>query len=211
MPVATFTCTLGTCPISLAYVHYRPTIPGNAFMIGAFSLLTPLALFLGIRYKTALYTSVFVAGLVGEVVGYAGRILLHQNPFSKPAFLTYLICLTLAPVFMTAAIYLTLARVVVLYGERLSFVKPRSYTYIFTGFDVVALAVQAAGGAIAALAEETPDVWHFLTIFPRLGFACSPVASFRSKKERTSSLRAYQCKSRASWPSSSSLPILHGK
>lgn len=127
-------------------------------MIAAFSILIPPAIYLGHRYKTGLYTGVLVTGLLGEIIGYAGRIMLNSNPFTKNAFLIYLICLTLAPVFMTAAIYLTFSRFVVLYGENISFVRPRSYTFIFTGFDIAALVVQAAGGAIAAVAEEAVDV-----------------------------------------------------
>ena len=64
--------------------------------------------------------------------------------------LSYLICLTIAPVFLTAAIYLCLARIVVLYGEVNSRLKPRTYTIMFVTFDFTSLVFQAIGGAIAA-------------------------------------------------------------
>jgi hypothetical protein len=43
----------------------------------------------------------------------------------------YLIPLTIGPILLAAAIYLCLARLVVVYGEHLSAMKPRSYTLIF--------------------------------------------------------------------------------
>lgn len=153
-----FICTLATCPLKYGYVHYRPSIPGNAFMIAAFGILIFPALFLGVRYKTGLYTGVFVTGLVGEIIGYGARILMNNDPFNKDYFIMYLICLTLAPVFLSAAVYLNLGRIVVAYGEHISRIQPRTYTYIFSGFDFVALVIQAAGGAIAAIAVLKPKV-----------------------------------------------------
>lgn len=70
-------------------------------------------------------------GLALEVLGHTGRVLMHYNPFLKSHFLLYLIPLTLGPVFFAAAIYLCLARLVVVYGQLLSAMKPRSYTLIF--------------------------------------------------------------------------------
>lgn len=184
-------------------------------MIAAFAVLIPLAIYLGTRYKTGLYTSVFVTGLVGEIIGYIGRIMLHQNPFSKNAFLTYLICLTLAPVFMTAAIYLTLSRIIVLYGENISFIRPRWYTFIFTGFDIAALAVQAAGGGIAAIAEESIQVivFHLLKEKSRRSLCprTYPSVLYRSRKEPTFSSPASRCKSQVWWPSSRSVHTSRGK
>jgi hypothetical protein len=127
-------------------------------MLAAFALLAPASLYLGVRYRTKLFAGVFVTGILSEIVGYAGRILLHSDPFEKNYFLIYLICLTLGPTFVAAAIYLTLARIVVAYGENISRIKPRSYTLLFSGFDIVALVVQATGGGMAAVAWKKVDV-----------------------------------------------------
>jgi hypothetical protein len=127
-------------------------------MLAAFALLAPASLYLGVRYRTKLFAGVFVTGILSEIVGYAGRILLHSDPFEKNYFLIYLICLTLGPTFVAAAIYLTLARIVVAYGENISRIKPRSYTMLFSGFDIVALVVQATGGGMAAVAWKKVDV-----------------------------------------------------
>lgn len=93
-------------------------------------------------------------GLVGEIIGYTGRLLLNQNPFDPTGndFLIYLVDLTIAPAFLSAAVYLCLARIVVVYGAHLSRFRPRTYTLIFCGFDLFSLILQAAGGGIASSA-----------------------------------------------------------
>lgn len=62
----------------------------------------------------------------------------------------YLICLTIGPAFIAASIYLCLGRIVVIYREDISRIRPRNYTIFFMGCDFVSLVVQAIGGGIAA-------------------------------------------------------------
>ena len=61
----------------------------------------------------------------------------------------YIISLTIGPAFFSAAIYLCLARIVVLYGEDLSRVTPRTYTITFITCDIIAFVLQATGGGFA--------------------------------------------------------------
>lgn len=89
-------------------------------------------------------------GLACESTGYVARLLLNGNPFMRIYFLIYLIALTLGPVFFAAAIYLCLGRIVVVYGEELSYLKPRTYTILFLTCDFISLVVQGIGGGIAA-------------------------------------------------------------
>lgn len=69
----------------------------------------------------------------------------------------YLICLTIGPAFLAAAIYLCLGRIVVVYGLDVSRVKPRTYSILFITCDFLSLALQAAGGALAATADTRAD------------------------------------------------------
>lgn len=62
----------------------------------------------------------------------------------------YILCVTIGPAFLSAAIYLCLARVVVVFGEHVSRLRPRTYTITFMICDLVALLLQAAGGALAS-------------------------------------------------------------
>jgi hypothetical protein len=69
-------------------------------------------------------------------------------------FHSYLICLTIAPVFISASIYLCIARIISLYGEDLSFFKPRTIALVFMTSDFCSLVLQAAGGGIADTAAD---------------------------------------------------------
>ncbi|KAL5041711.1 hypothetical protein BDW71DRAFT_162784 [Aspergillus fruticulosus] len=146
-------CTLDTCPLSLGMVQYLPILWCQILFMAIFGAAIIPQLGLGIRYKTWTFMVAMILGLIGEVVGYGGRIMLNKNPFKLDGFLMYLVSLTIAPAFFTAAIYLTLSRIVVTYGEKVSYFKPRTYTITFITFDIIALILQAAGGAMASTAE----------------------------------------------------------
>jgi hypothetical protein len=162
-----FVCHLGTCNITeWGYVHYQSSVPRNVLFLILVDALGLAQLILGKYHKTGLVCVAMLFGLASESSGYIARILLHYNPLSKVYFMWYLICLTLGPAFIAAAIYICLGRIVVVYGEEISRIKPRSYTVFFMGCDFIALCVQTAGGAIAASATITnrPMVLYILFI-----------------------------------------------
>ncbi|KII88204.1 hypothetical protein PLICRDRAFT_110372 [Plicaturopsis crispa FD-325 SS-3] len=146
-------CTLALCPISEGQITYQPNLIGNGIFLGVFGLAFFLQLFLGTWKRTWGYMVGLLLGLALEIVGYVARIQLHNNPFSSDAFLMYIICLTIGPAFLSGAIYLCLARIVVLYGEELSRIRPRTYTITFIFFDIVALVLQALGGGMLSGTE----------------------------------------------------------
>lgn len=71
---------------------------------------------------------------------------------------SYLTTLTIAPAFLAASIYLTLARIIPIYSLTLSRFKPRTYTVLFVTFDIIALLLQAAGGATASGDTDTDTI-----------------------------------------------------
>lgn len=148
-----YLCTLETCDLSLATFNYIPTLPGNAIYVVIFFAFLIGQLGLGIKFKTWGYMTAMVLGLLLEVVGYGGRIMIHNNPFNGDAFLISLVTLTIAPAFLTASIYLCLGRIINVYGENLSYFQSRTYTIVFCTFDFICLILQAAGGAIASMAK----------------------------------------------------------
>lgn len=148
-------CTLATCDLTLANLTYLPSLPGNAFFAACFSIFLIAQIYLGIRYKTWGFMAAMALGLTGELIGYVGRIMMHNNPFSQDNFLTYLVCLTLSPALLSAAVYLCLARIVVVYGEHASRFKPRTYTILFCSCDFLSLLLQAIGGAIASVSNDS--------------------------------------------------------
>lgn len=151
-------CTLSTCDLTLAHFTYIPNLGGNAFLAALFGVCCLAQIGLGIRYKTLGFMIAAICGLALEVIGYASRILMHQNPFSKNDFLIYLVCLTIAPAFLSACIYLCLARIIVVYGEDISRFQSRIYTILFCTCDFIALLLQAIGGAIASTANDYTTV-----------------------------------------------------
>ncbi|KUL87018.1 hypothetical protein ZTR_05693 [Talaromyces verruculosus] len=147
-------CTLSTCDLTLAHFTYIPNLGANAFLAALFGVCALIQFGLGIRYKTWGFLIAAICGLALEIIGYAGRIMINQNPFDKTNFLIYLVCLTIAPAFLSACIYLCLARIVVVYGENLSRFRPRFYTIVFCTCDFISLLLQAIGGAIASIATD---------------------------------------------------------
>jgi hypothetical protein len=146
-------CTLETCCLAQSPFNYRPTYGGNLFFTVFFAVFILPQLGLGISYRTWGFMVGMICCLILEVLGYAGRILLHNNPFDGNAFLLYLITLTIAPVFISAAIYLCLTRMIGLYGAHLSRFKPRTIAVVFMTSDFLSLLLQAIGGALADTAN----------------------------------------------------------
>lgn len=66
----------------------------------------------------------------------------------------YLVPLTVSPALLTGGIYVCLSRVVVAVGADYSRIRPKMYTYIFVGCDLLSLVLQSIGGAIASMARK---------------------------------------------------------
>lgn len=67
--------------------------------------------------------------------------------------ISYIICITIAPVFFSAAIYIILSRIILHYGRQFSRFTPKTVSLTFMTFDFIALVLQAVGGAIADTAS----------------------------------------------------------
>lgn len=80
-------CKLGKCPEEWQTMEYRPNIPGNVIYMIFFVALFGGQMWFGIRNKTWTYIGTMCAGILGEIVGYIGRIMLNLNPFIMNNFL----------------------------------------------------------------------------------------------------------------------------
>ncbi|PGH00046.1 hypothetical protein AJ79_08317 [Helicocarpus griseus UAMH5409] len=96
-------------------------------------------------------------GCIAEAIGYVGRLMLHENPFDNIGFQIQICTLIIAPSFFSGAIYLTLKHICLALGPHLSLVRPKLYTWLFIGFDLLSLTLQGAGGGIAATAKTKED------------------------------------------------------
>lgn len=131
-------CTLDLCPIEASILQYQPSIPGNAVIAALFGVSMLIHLAQGLKWRQWSFMICMILGCLDQIIGYVGRILLSQNPFSFNAFIIqigeyfvivpratlnykkhcilikvefiYLVCITTAPVFFCAAIYVLLLR-----------------------------------------------------------------------------------------------------
>lgn len=80
-------CTPSTCCLAQGMMTYLPTVAGNGFYLACFALLLLAQTGLMIKYRIWSFGTWFCVGLLGEILGYAGRIMLHRDIFSFNAFL----------------------------------------------------------------------------------------------------------------------------
>lgn len=158
--LATRECTPETCPTS--YAQYQPALAGNAFMIAAFAALVPVNLYAGARYKTPLYAALMVSGLLLEILGHVGAVLLRTDTTSHGFFSLYMMGTLFGPTLLGSANYLVLPRVMVLYSEGFSLIsRPICFSIAFAAIDIFTLAFQSTGVAFASGTGSADEVHPF--------------------------------------------------
>ncbi|KAL8936617.1 MAG: hypothetical protein Q9216_004832 [Gyalolechia sp. 2 TL-2023] len=150
-------CTAVTelCVVEATTYGYRPDLGANIFFLVIFGVLGGIQLLQGFRWRTWTFVIAMALGCLTEVVGYIGRMLMNDNPWSSVGFNMQICCIIIAPAFYSAAIYLTLKHIVLTLGSQYSLLKPQWYTWIFIACDLLSLILQGAGGGIAASASST--------------------------------------------------------
>lgn len=82
----TANCTLPACPVELSIYGYRASLPFSAVVIALYSLCAAAQVYLGWRYKTWSFMVLTVLGCFAEILGFAGRIMMWQNPWNSSGF-----------------------------------------------------------------------------------------------------------------------------
>jgi len=82
----TANCTLPACPVELSIYGYRASLPFSAVMIALYSLCAAAQATLGWRYKTWSFMTAMLVGCFVEILGFAGRIMMWQNPWDSAGF-----------------------------------------------------------------------------------------------------------------------------
>lgn len=142
------------CPVSGTLYGYAPNLGANAFFAALFAILLIAQIIIGSWTRTWTYMLAVGLGVFGEMTGYIGRLIMHNNPWSNGGFEMQICCLVLAPSFLAAGIYLTLKHMVLYCGPEYSRLKARWYPWIFVGSDLGSIIVQAIGGGVAASAKN---------------------------------------------------------
>lgn len=145
-------CTYATCSIAdYGQLRYIPSLAGNSFYLAIFCLAFLAQIVLGIRYRTWGFMVGMLGGTALEIMGYVARVQLHYDDFNNTYFIIYLVGLTIGPAFYSGAIYICLARIIAVYGSKLSWLSPQTITWTFVSFDFLSLVLQAGGGALTSL------------------------------------------------------------
>ncbi|KAH7329366.1 RTA1 like protein-domain-containing protein [Stachybotrys elegans] len=147
-------CTLSVCPVEASILGYRPSVPANAFFLAAFGVIGIVHIYFGWRWKSWGFMTGMLLGCASEMIGYGGRLMMYDNPFSFSGFMIQIVCLTIAPVFFTASIYVTLSKAIVYFDPELSRFKPQFFYWIFLPLDIICLVLQAAGGALSTTSDN---------------------------------------------------------
>lgn len=119
------------CDNITSFYQYRLHLAPNAAFLAIFTLsfISIIVTWIITRVGTA-FNVALLLGLICEILGYAGRVMSWQNPWSENGFLVQICCLTIGPAFMAAGIYLCLRRIVSAFGPENSRLPPEYYTRI---------------------------------------------------------------------------------
>ncbi|PGH03029.1 hypothetical protein GX51_04347 [Blastomyces parvus] len=147
-------CTFEICDIENSYYGYRPTRSANiafAVIFGASFAAYVLQAFFSKRFLG--FSIAMTLGTLCELIGYIGRILMYNNPWAQNPFMIQICCLTIGPAFLAAGIYFCLSRIVTTFGRENSRIPAVWYPRIFIPCDILALALQGAGGGLASSSD----------------------------------------------------------
>ncbi|KAK3316678.1 RTA1 like protein-domain-containing protein [Apodospora peruviana] len=165
MATVTRDCTADTCPVTGGFLSYPAGPAGSAFMVAAFAALIPVNLYTGVRYRTPLYVSLIIVGLLLEIVGHVGKILLHADVASPTYFSVYMVGTLWGPTFTSAAIFTILPHVMVIYGPEFRLISHPIYlNMFFLIFDIFALAFQSVGAVFTSNGTTASEMSQGLNI-----------------------------------------------
>ncbi|KAI0741783.1 RTA1-domain-containing protein [Daedaleopsis nitida] len=133
---------------------YIPTEWVCIFMVVVFAISS--VLHLAQTIKSRLWWLLGTATLAGllEVLGWSGRLWNSKNPRDITPFMIQIIATIIAPTPLIAANFIILGEIIRRLGQQFSRLQAKWYTIIFLCCDVIALFVQAAGGAKASIAVQ---------------------------------------------------------
>ncbi|CAK7562852.1 MAG: hypothetical protein SEPTF4163_000708 [Sporothrix epigloea] len=160
-------CTLAICPVEWSILNYQPSIAASAVFIALFAFAIVVHAYEGFRWRQTLgsFAVPMILGLLDEIIGYIGRIVMHGNPFSFDGFLIQIICITTGPVFFCAAIYVTLAKTINFLDLSLARFNPKFFYWFFIPCDIISLVFQAAGGALSSVTTGSNKAGVDMSLF----------------------------------------------
>ncbi|KAI0078296.1 RTA1-like protein [Panus rudis PR-1116 ss-1] len=132
--------------------HYVPTEWICAMFVSLFGLSGLIHLVQALYYRTWWLIPTACVAAIAEVIGWSARLWSSKNPLLLDPFLMQISTTIIAPTPLIAANFIILGRLINGLGSCYSRLSSKWYLIIFTSCDLVALAVQAVGGAQASIA-----------------------------------------------------------
>lgn len=135
-------------------------IAPNVVFLVVFSLLFAYYTLAMVRLRHWWFNIAFVLGFALQFIGFLGRVVSVHDITNINPFLQQYVSLTISPAFMMAGVYFVFAQLVQVYGRQYSILQPLWYAYLFIGFDVLSIIIQAIGGGLASTAtsqKKDPD------------------------------------------------------
>lgn len=77
------------CPADGSSLSYAPSLPARIIFMVFFSFSFVGHLLLGWKYKAITFMIAMLLGSSSEVVGYLGRLLMHNNPYKLSTFVPH--------------------------------------------------------------------------------------------------------------------------
>ncbi|SPO01666.1 related to phospholipid-translocating ATPase [Cephalotrichum gorgonifer] len=147
-----------TCKEITDFCRVEFTVYGELFTKGAciffaaaYLLLLVTQVFFGIKAKTWSFMIWLALGTGFEMVGYAARTIMADNPWKMNAFIIQYLTLLLGPTLVAAAISITFKHIVLWYGPEWSVMRPKLYPWVFVGTDILSILIQVVGGGIMTM------------------------------------------------------------
>lgn len=143
-------CSRDGC--SYGFLEYEPSLAGNAVLLAFFAVLFPIALLLGIRYKILVFTTIIITGILLEIVGYAGRVLLTRNDNTyKVDFVLSQLGTMIAPTIISLAVFRLLPPIVAVYGDQYRAWRPNWHNVVFYAFTTICVILQVVGSILSTV------------------------------------------------------------
>lgn len=138
------------CPVSATAYGYTPSVGPNVILLSMSGLVTIAQLLQGIGWRTRGFMAAFVLGSLCEIIGYAGRLMLHSNPWNYDGFVLQMVCLTVGPIFFSAGLYLCYSRLVESHNKSMSRINLDIYPIISVACSILPFLLQVSGAAAIA-------------------------------------------------------------
>lgn len=149
-------CDAGLC--SQFYLTDQPSLSVNVALCSSFGVLVLLAAARALRNHGLLFAASLITGLLLEVLGYVGGILLSTSPYRQAPFVLFLLGTILGPNFICCAVFLCLPNIIHVYGSNFRTWTPPWYHGVFAALIGTSFVLELVGSALLTMLIDDSKV-----------------------------------------------------